>query len=555
MEQPGHAMANATWAVAPAVLATTAAAVPTSDTEELTGGSQLAQPMNAGRETMQRRDPLWWKASANEDGEEEESASSSAGQEVDTRVPPWWQGAAEEDGGEEESAGDHVDQSVETRWPEVGEQDGDHRPASQQVPLWWQQGAGRQPGVSGSGLPGDEWGREATLHVPCFLGCIRPCGHMVIPESGMDVTTPLGKLHIFGRADCGSQKDEWGGIFSDHITHVCVAFAALWVLAMLATPGLRQEFMRGVGGMLSGKVQDDSGEMSGPTEEEAEADVEDGHGTTTDSPSVPCSIYLALAVLHPGIIGFGQWLRYTLMGLACMCMQLYIPIQFAAQVLSEWEFNNLKSPAWFLTDFWTFLGTFIALAALYNLFASKCIENIMGGAEAAFLVLRADMPREAKAQGSEGLEGLLFLLLEPAIQGAVATNTYLWTCVSLGMHIAMSFLLQATMLLRVATYTGSVEQLVVVAVSLYFVLDLDARAVESDLGLRLHYHRRMALLTKEAAEEEAGRGAVCVARIAVATAAALRSLVPLGLLAALLMSWRQRETGRVLGGNNLCLRP
>jgi len=213
----------------------------------------------------------------------------------------------------------------------------------------------------------------------------------------------------------------------------------------------------------------------------------------------------------------------------------------------------------------TFATMFGSLAALCHLFAARCSENIRRGAQANFYILthakapRSDIestqlplssdnegkrllsPREIKRNPSHEHLGLPVPTWGPRV---LAFNEYLWCTFSMVMNISMSVLLQVVMFLKVATFTGTMESVAVVAVSLYFVFDLDSKVMESDSKLKPKYRRQVISQTVEREYKP-----MWFLRMASVSIALVRSSVPIGLLSIVLFSWRNRATGMVIGGD------
>jgi len=131
----------------------------------------------------------------------------------------------------------------------------------------------------------------------------------------------------------------------------------------------------------------------------------------------------------------------------------------------------------------------------------------------------------------------------PVLSHAMITaNEYFWCCMSLTCNVLMSFLLFFAMFLKIATFTGQVSEVAVVAVSLYFVFDLDAKVMDSDPKLRPKY--RHAVLKQTAENEYKPMWLMTIAAI---SKAMLGMLTPLGLVSIVLFSWKSDHM--VIGGD------
>lgn len=126
----------------------------------------------------------------------------------------------------------------------------------------------------------------------------------------------------------------------------------------------------------------------------------------------------------------------------------------------------------------------------------------------------------------------------------VMVNEYVWCTFSMVMNISMSVMLQLVMFLKVATFTGTMESVAVVAISLYFVFDLDTKVMEIDPKLKPKYRRQVVAQTVERDYKP-----MWLMKMAAVAIALVRATVPFGLLGIVLFSWRHRETGMVIGGD------
>lgn len=429
------------------------------------------------------------------------------------------------------------------------------------MPIWWQAdhseeaaaghraepAAPYEPGPSGS----------SKLHVLCLLGAVEPCGDVSVPPGGLQVQTPFGALWVAGKGSCGEELEAPAPADYMQGVYLCFALVGVFALAMLASPGQRHDLRRHVSVVVAGEAS------SHPAETDDESDGGERHAEQHDAASAAIAaggIYQALAVLHPGVIGYFRWSRICARGWLCLAMQLYIPSSMLSQVLAEWEFHYLKSPIWFLTNAWDFLTVVIGLGMLYNLFASRCIEHLLSSVEATSYilarkhigVLQSGLDRKDQRTKDEDIQGLVLLILEPSIEFGARANALLWSCLSMGTSLYAAVLLQATLLLRIATFTGSVEHVILVAVTLYFVLDVDRRMLDSDPRLRRSYHKHISSLELEGEDAQEARHPSCIVRLVAFLALVLRCVMPLALLAAALTAWRQRGSGQVVGGSPLC---
>jgi len=126
----------------------------------------------------------------------------------------------------------------------------------------------------------------------------------------------------------------------------------------------------------------------------------------------------------------------------------------------------------------------------------------------------------------------------------VTINEYFWCTFSMIMNISMSMLLQLVMFLKVATFTGTMQSVAVVTLSLYFVIALDTKVMESDPKLRPMYRAQVIAQTVEKTYKPNW-----LKTIASTAMGLMQETVPLGLLAIILFSWKNRKTGISIGGD------
>jgi len=126
----------------------------------------------------------------------------------------------------------------------------------------------------------------------------------------------------------------------------------------------------------------------------------------------------------------------------------------------------------------------------------------------------------------------------------ITINEYFWCTFSMIMNISMSMLLQLVMFLKVATFTGTMESVAVVTLSLYFVIELDKKVMESDPKLRPMYRTQVKAQTVEKTYKP-----MWLKKIASFSMGLMNETVPLGLLGVVLFSWKNLNTGMIIGGD------
>mmetsp|Transcript_11668 Transcript_11668/g.17517 ORF Transcript_11668/g.17517 Transcript_11668/m.17517 type:complete len:109 (+) Transcript_11668:1-327(+) len=97
----------------------------------------------------------------------------------------------------------------------------------------------------------------------------------------------------------------------------------------------------------------------------------------------------------------------------------------------------------------------------------------------------------------------------------------------------MSILLFLAMFLKIATFTGAVDDVSLVAVSLYFIFELDGKVMDSDPKLRPSYRRAVLRQTIEKPYKP-----TWLLVIAGMCKSFMEHLTPLGLGMIILISWK-----------------
>merc|ERR1712083_1012530 len=103
----------------------------------------------------------------------------------------------------------------------------------------------------------------------------------------------------------------------------------------------------------------------------------------------------------------------------------------------------------------------------------------------------------------------------------------LLTCLS-------SVLLMVAMFMKVATFQGDILNITVVAVSLYFVFELDDKVMDSDPKLRPRFG---SVVLKQSCEQE--YKPTWINTIAAYTSHLIKLSIPFGLFMIVFISWRQ----------------
>jgi len=395
--------------------------------------------------------------------------------------------------------------------------------------------------------------KKKTLYiqVPCMMKLIQPCGNVSVGAKGVVFSTPFGEQRLPGPSELGPQVEQTEDFMSDWTVYIVAGLSILYVVKKLTID--RVEVTQNMKEILAGSL----GENDGLSPEEQAEQLADKMDPKTDGFIAPGNIYRCLAVLHPGYIGYSKWVQLALKALISSYMQLFIPYKIIRSSLDEWQMLGVKSPLWFMSNASTFASMMAALLSLCNMFAGKCVMNILNGAEANFYILShkkpatpgpdyaavASNPDDAAPRNPSPTPDLPPLPTPPG--WLIAGNEYVWCCLSQVVNIGMSFLLQLAMFVKVATFTGQVGEVAVVAVSLYFVFDLDTKVLDAEPKLKTKY--RKAVLEQTAVRSYQP---VWMNSFAMASVFVLQTAVPFGLLGIILCSWKNGD-GIVIGGDGI----
>jgi len=363
------------------------------------------------------------------------------------------------------------------------------------------------------------------------------------------------------------------------MTHTAIAVIVLvgiWLAKTFGIKANRERTIKSVRNVFAGRP-DDADPDDSETEEEKAKTLADKMDPGSPDFIAPGNIYRVLAVLNPMKLGFHTWAKYATKAAICCYMQLYLPTKILKHTLADWSLLGIKSPLWFMSNAGTFASMMAALASLCNMFAAKCTKCIMDGANANQYIMSHKEPEGAQAAallaqdpGYAAVPTSQAAADDPAAQATAAAeaamneakqemaeaggkviaylvkiNQDIWCTISLTVNIAMSCMLQLIMFLKVATFTGAIDGIAVVAVSLYFIFDLDDKVFDADPALRKKYRRAVLKQTMPT------QGPKYILRMANMSKCVLEASVPFGLLAIVLFSWRSAETGVVIGGDGI----
>jgi len=395
--------------------------------------------------------------------------------------------------------------------------------------------------------------KEFNVSVPCIgvlsFNFVTPCGNLTVPEDGILFTTPFGKYHMPGTKPLAEEVKGAEKSLSHYTVLFVIIGLVFWLCCTCCITDNRNKFIKQVKDTFAGKLEDEEeDEEDPPTEEEKKLRLD----PMSSEFIAPGNIYRLLAVLHPGIIGLSSFFRYGFKALICAYMQIYLPYNVIKKVFRSWSLIGIKSPLWFVANATTFASMVAALGSLCNMFAGKCAKSISDGAEANVYILTHSNPNAGSrgGGGGEARGGYALIDKPPMPPLLVEINEVFWCSLSMLLNITMSLMLEAAMFLQVATFTGEVSDVAITAVSLYFIFDLDDKVMEADPKLRLKYRRAVAKQTQEKPKE---KHPWIMPVIASMSAAAVKLTVPFGLIGIVLLAWKNKGSGFIIGGDGLTM--
>jgi len=399
------------------------------------------------------------------------------------------------------------------------------------------------------------------VHIPCLrrpsfpsgnmVQMIKPCGNISVGLHTVEIETPFGTQYLPGADNIKPQVEQTEDFMGRYTVYVVIILAIVYVINKCIND--RQAMLTYVNDIKTGRLDNDDDLTPEEKDDAKKAQMD----PNSEDFIAPGNIFRCLASFHPGLIGYGAWISMAFKGLVSAYMQLYLPKKIIFAILSDWKVLGVKSPLWFLSNMTVFVSMMAALLSLCNMFAGKCVQNIMVGAHANFYIMsRRRDPNKASSPApvAEGVEyqavatspRAVAPLPKPPPQWFIMGNEYFWCCLSMLVNICMSFMLQIAMFLKVATFNGKIEHVAVVAVSLYFVFELDKKILEADPKLRAKYRKEVLEMTVLREYQPTWINSLTLFAIGL-----LRATVPVGLLLIVLLSWKNADLGIVIGGDGL----
>jgi len=119
---------------------------------------------------------------------------------------------------------------------------------------------------------------------------------------------------------------------------------------------------------------------------------------------------------------------------------------------------------------------------------------------------------------------------------------YIWCFISLAINVSTSLMLQVVFALRMMTFSGNLESVVSVAIVLYFIFQLDSTLMDLDPALRPKYRQEVLRRTAERKDKPMWLMRIGALSRSMSTITGWCCLV-----AYVLLRWRSRRTGMVIG--------
>merc|ERR1711918_102484 len=93
------------------------------------------------------------------------------------------------------------------------------------------------------------------------------------------------------------------------------------------------------------------------------------------------NVYRVAAMLHPGVVGWWQWGKIVAQAVACVSLQLTLPLFLLHRTLDQWEAMGIRSP-------YSYSSRIIAVITQINVFAS--LSYVFNGKVSAEMVDEAE---------------------------------------------------------------------------------------------------------------------------------------------------------------------
>lgn len=457
-----------------------------------------------------------------------------------------------------------------------------------------------------------------NLSIPCFkfppdglqwiLGhpwfdLVEPCGNVSLGYDGVNFTTAFGTYFVPGKAALDSELEANDALFSKYATWMVGTIVLLYGLYTASRVTPRKAVLKKVANIKKGVLPIDEGD---PKATAAEQEKDDMDRMDPDSPNFICkgNMYRLIAVLHPGIIGWSEWLSYVGKAGVCAYMQFYLPYNILTHALTKWQCMGVKSPLYFIMNGISFATQFAALGNVCHLFSKKCTRVIEDNSAATYHLLsfrqpdpppkpaadpeaatpaapaaaqdpasgtaapadpaaptaplldkgstpagksssisncfglcgKKQTPEEKAAEQAAEKAAELQLIKDTAPPlWVIKWNERIWGVINLLVVCWVSVVLQLAIFMKVATFTGDIMNISLIATALYFVFDIDDKVMQSDPKLDRRFKRHIIKLTVMKDPNEW----LFIKKIGAFFIGIIDALTPFGLLMIITIGWKQ----------------
>eukprot|EP00931_Biecheleriopsis_adriatica_P042764 TRINITY_DN24390_c0_g1_i1.p1 TRINITY_DN24390_c0_g1~~TRINITY_DN24390_c0_g1_i1.p1 ORF type:complete len:436 (+),score=61.19 TRINITY_DN24390_c0_g1_i1:186-1493(+) len=338
---------------------------------------------------------------------------------------------------------------------------------------------------------------EVNISLPCLMGFISPCGNVTVGDTPVKLQTPFGSVEIPGTSELRRASihqtltDIWEGELEKED----------YALTLEETDELKKEKL----------------------------DPKSKHFIA------PANIYRLIALSHPPVLTWSDYLKLSAQGLVCGFMQCYVPYKILHVIVIDhgWHPIGIKAFFWYVVNAGHAAAMAAAVGGLCHVFAGKCTTNILKNAVANHYILTHMVAPDKSVADVEDPSRIKWRAVHVSFWCVLCTLMSCW--VSLSLFIIMY--------VKVATYTGDFHRVALIAVSLYFVFDLDQKIIESSPSYLPRYDAKVARLT-----EKIGTDFRWMKSLAHGFQVLADSAAPFAFLMLVLVAWKN-SAGEVIGGD------
>jgi len=387
------------------------------------------------------------------------------------------------------------------------------------------------------------------ISIPFYGQAFWPCGHVLVADEPVEIHTPIGSKSIppvsaLKTIEAQAEKAD------NTVLWVVLGGLILYMLTFIVSPHRWREFKEKVENFSRGELDLDKPVVS---EEEMKQIEKERWDVNSEDFIAPGNLFRVLAVLHPGKIGWWNWVMRSGEALMGLWLQVFIPFKVMQDIFRDWTFYGVKTPLWFFANGSRFVTQLIALSSLMTMFSTSCKEMVKRETEANYFILHYNDPADEEEDSDQ--EDSEYEKTEEGetrkehthLSNAVYWNEKFWCSASQIVCTLKALFLVAAMFLTIATFEGEYLEAAVLLTSLFMLLELDRKLLQADSSLRKTY--RAAAVRHSHERLEGHHDPTWMRVIGGISILIMSSFAPLGVAGLVLFGWRSNKDGHVLGGN------